>query len=302
MTEFSVCTTCGNKNNVNAKFCSNCGSKMILPEEKKYICKSCGLENDPHVHYCASCGSKLSRRSSDGDVNPENRKSQKERTPSSKISKRSLNPLIIGSLIVGIFIIYLFIDNNKQNTSSIQSTVEKKTKNIELENNVYEVASKFVCACTSCAEEPLESCSCQTAQEERQFIRQALQQGQSVDEVITAVNMNYGWIKDEYKPKYGNGKLSLDVNSKLNDLTVGETTNQGVEQLAKFADRGEIIFHFVCPCGKCDDELKVCDCDHPKGAQEVKQFIDEKIRSGKYTIDKIIEFVDHKYNNRIALL
>ncbi len=47
------------------------------------------------------------------------------------------------------------------------------------------------------------------------------------------------------------------------------------------------------------DELKECECDHPGGAQEVKQFIDEKIKRGIYTTDKIIEFVEHKYAARI---
>lgn len=300
MAEFNVCTNCGTKNNADARFCSNCGNKIVLPEHGKCVCKGCGRENDRHAHYCASCGSKLSRRNANREVKSENRKSTKERAPSSNISKRFWNPLIIGSVVVGLFVIYLFIDGSKQNTSTIGSTVERKTDNIELENEVYEVASKFVCACTSCAEEPLESCSCETAQEERQFIRQALQQGRSTDDVITAVNMNYGWIKDEYKPQYGNGKLSLDVSSKLNDLLAVESAEQGVAPTATIADRMEIISRLDCACGRCEDELKDCGCDHPKGALEVKQFIDEKIKSGKYTVEKIIEFVNHKYTNQIS--
>lgn len=310
MSESIWCQECGSQNDTSAKFCSNCGNELALPRNEQNVCNKCGHENDHHANYCETCGSKLSQKARKR-VGQVSEQARKERWSSAKASNRSLNFLqgrglvVLGSLIVGLFIIYLLIDGNRQNSSnsagSFQPSIEKKTNNMELENKVYEVASKFVCACGSCGEEPLESCTCQTAQEERQFIRQALQQGQSVDEGIIAVNMNFGWIKDEYRSQYGDGKLSLNVKPDLNqNLDAGKSTDQEKVRIATVDDRMDIISRFACSCGQCDyDELKDCECDHPGGAKEVKQFVDDKIQSGKYSVDRIIEFVEHQYAARI---
>jgi DNA-directed RNA polymerase subunit RPC12/RpoP len=326
MSEKIKCKECQFENNVKAKFCSNCGSELISQKEDEIVCKGCGFSNKIESNFCASCGNKLSRKArNEAEVRLRGgqtsrgqkgkhvkRKTERKGESHRIISKKHRRPLQghgpiwVGALVVGFFIIYLFIDNSKQNQSnsqrSFQSTIEKKTNNIELENQVFEVASKFVCSCGSCGEEPLESCTCQTAQEERQFIRNALQQDQAIDQIITAVNMNYGWIEDEYKSKYGNGKLSLDVKSNINQNIGGELLfNEQINgQIASFTDRIKIISEFSCPCGQCDlDDLKDCNCDHPGGAKEIKQFIDDKINKGIYTLEKIVEFVEHKYGGRI---
>lgn len=306
MSDSDKCHKCQFENQADAKFCSNCGSELALQKVNNIVCKSCGFSNKIEANFCASCGSKLSRKARNKSGIPtKGETSRQKKSSPQKASKKAINPFFVGAAIVVFFILYLLINGSRESASnspeSFQPSIEKKTNNVELENNVHEVASKFVCACSSCAEEPLESCSCETAQEERQFIRTALQQGQSVDEVIRAVNLNYGWIRDEYKSQYGNGKLSLDVNSKLSQLVPAgkESANQASQPIATMADRTEIISRFTCPCGQCEDALSICDCEHPGGAKEIKQFVDEKIARGKYTTDQIIEFVDHKYASRI---
>lgn len=307
MAEFVFCVECGNKNKISAKFCSNCGSSLILLQSEKLRCNKCGYENDNHINYCASCGSKLKqKRVTHSEKKIEHSQSKKQEIPQNK--SWYLNPLvIIGLLVIAMFVSYLIIDGKTQKQSpsvnQSQVTFEKVTDNAELEKNIMEVASKFVCACESCNELPLESCSCEVAQKERQFIRTALQGGEGVEQVIFAVNDQFGWIRPEYKSKFGEGKLVLNKTP-----TAGHTilfpeanTDESLNiRLASLTDRMEIISHFVCTCGECEyDKLEDCDCDHPGGAREIKQFIDNAIEKNKHTPDEIIQLVDATYGNKI---
>jgi len=42
----------------------------------------------------------------------------------------------------------------------------------------------------------------------------------------------------------------------------------------------DVAKQFLCPCGNCNDQLDVCDCEHKNGALEVKAFIAEQFRLG----------------------
>ena len=60
------------------------------------------------------------------------------------------------------------------------------------------VASRFRCACGGCGELPLDECTCDMprgAVEEKNFIRDKLAQGLTIDEVVNAVNEKYGHIE-----------------------------------------------------------------------------------------------------------
>jgi hypothetical protein len=64
-------------------------------------------------------------------------------------------------------------------------------------------------------------------------------------------------------------------------------------------DREEIFSQFRCPCGQCKiEELKDCSCDHPRGAKEVKAFVDRKIAEKKYTVAQIIVQRDNQCGGR----
>ena len=58
------CNKCGFENNDNAKFCSWCGEKIIIEEEKKEEnkCPICGSANTADAKYCAVCGSQMSAK------------------------------------------------------------------------------------------------------------------------------------------------------------------------------------------------------------------------------------------------
>jgi hypothetical protein len=65
----------------------------------------------------------------------------------------------------------------------------------DLGGQVRLVAANFRCACGGCGELFLIDCTCDMprgAKEEKDFIRKNLQQGLSVDEVITQVEKEYG--------------------------------------------------------------------------------------------------------------
>jgi cytochrome c-type biogenesis protein CcmH/NrfF len=67
--------------------------------------------------------------------------------------------------------------------------------NSELAGQVRLVAANFRCACGQCGELFLIDCTCDMsrgAKEEKDFIRRKLQQGMSIDEVITLVEKEYG--------------------------------------------------------------------------------------------------------------
>ena len=56
----------------------------------------------------------------------------------------------------------------------------------------------------------------------------------------------------------------------------------------------DIAQEFMCPCGKCNDPLDVCNCDHEHGAMEVKGFIAQQLQSG-HKKPHIVEMVQEKY-------
>lgn len=155
---------------------------------------------------------------------------------------------------------------------------------------VYRVAPQFVCTCGACGEKPLESCDCPTATEGRAFIQQQLAAGHSEAEAADALEAKYGGRKRAGTPNASDADLTAQMNA----------GTLGVGHLATAADRAHIISHFKCPCNQCAiDELSDCECPHPKGAQEVKQFIDDTIAQGQHTVGEIVALVEQRYGGRI---
>ena len=69
------------------------------------------------------------------------------------------------------------------------------TLNLVDEAKVIAVAKNFKCACGGCGELPLETCTCDMpkgAVEEKNFIRQKLAEGFTVEQVIELLDKNYG--------------------------------------------------------------------------------------------------------------
>ena len=51
--EVSLCPHCGAKNNVGAKFCSECGAPLAR------TCAACGAKNEAGAKFCGGCGKPL---------------------------------------------------------------------------------------------------------------------------------------------------------------------------------------------------------------------------------------------------
>jgi hypothetical protein len=196
--------------------------------------------------------------------------------------------------------------------------MESKSNDPALEAKVLEVASRFICSCGSCGEQPLDVCACNTAVQERQYIRTSLQAGQSFAQAVQAVRDRYGWAKPEFSGKFDSLAQKSVEKSKTRSasgvtksLELKLPDNKGIgfsefpltqsasTAIATVADRDKIFSNFKCPCGQCGiDELKDCGCSHPRGATEVKGFVDGKILEKRYTVAQLIDEVDKKYGNR----
>lgn len=59
----TVCAKCGNKLPANAKFCLECGTKVVLLGENEIICPECGAKT-PKGKFCMECGAMLVKRCS----------------------------------------------------------------------------------------------------------------------------------------------------------------------------------------------------------------------------------------------
>jgi cytochrome c-type biogenesis protein CcmH/NrfF len=130
------------------------------------------------------------------------KKRKRQKTVSQRNKKSSAwqpNNWMIVALIVfffaaGVMVKVVFVPSveNKPVRPNIQSN---SFNNSALESKVQLVAANFRCACGGCGELFLIDCTCdmpEGAVEEKSFIRDQLQQGLNVDQVIELVDKKYG--------------------------------------------------------------------------------------------------------------
>ena len=306
MTEKKICPDCGAENRAEGKFCAQCGRELPLQNANTISCSHCGEDNPASAKFCSDCGHPLGRKRSKKSSAPKSKAGKKKQKTTA--SRQSTSSIKIAAAVIGALLIYFFMTDNqtperRQTVSSSLPVAEQKLSDPALESKAMEIVSKFICSCGGCGEDPLEECDCETARGERNYIRQAVANGGSMEDIIREVNLKFGWIKPQFKDKYGPGKPTVDLKkeqfkSPLPSSPVEQELT--VKRLASLADRLTIISKFACPCGQCSiDELKDCECNHPRGAQEVKRFIDNKIAAGKYSIENIVQLVETQYGNRI---
>ncbi|NOZ93857.1 MAG: hypothetical protein GXP47_03820 [Acidobacteria bacterium] len=137
---------------------------------------------------------------------------------------------------------------------------------------VGEVERRFVCPCGTCGKE-LDECSCETAMKMKSAIVALLGEGRDVDSVVATLSGRFpGALKAA-----GEVAGTAPVNGAAGSDTFLEVTQR-----------------LDCPCGNCQLRLADCDCDHDRGAHEVKAFIRERIRDGR-TASEIIAAFDRVY-------
>lgn len=313
------CIKCETDNSAENKFCINCGNeltKMNMPLNN--ICESCGSENEPTSKFCTVCGEKLrnivnTMNEHSNQKFQHNQKSDKSknRNKANSISATNkkhtgktigVNPLLITIGVLFISLTLVAVANKWFiNSEETGSPVETKSANPVVEAGVFDIASKFVCSCGTCNEESLEVCKCGRAVEERQFIRDYVERNQKKEEIVFALASKYGFLKSQFAGEFK--KVDKSKIFETNQITIPTITldnkRNDLTKTASISDRATIFSAFMCNCGKCGiDELKDCDCSHPRGAQEVKKFIDEKISTNKYTVQDVIELVNSKYGGK----
>ncbi len=183
MSEHKICARCGAENPQEARFCQECGSALAKRKNRK--CPVCNTTNEATAKFCKNCGASLT--------------SGKRKKNSAAARQSSKTPLYIGAGIIGALLLFLFMQDVKgpgeHNHDPVQ--VEQVSNDVALEAAVIDIAQQFYCACGSCQEDSLEDCACPTAQQERNFIRQALRSGQTREAIIKAVKAKYGYAKPE---------------------------------------------------------------------------------------------------------
>ncbi|MBF8295268.1 MAG: hypothetical protein HW389_1813, partial [Bacteroidetes bacterium] len=284
-------------------------------------CPACDFRNKPDSIYCGGCGARQRSHYDEHRRRHEQHRKQSRGKAQHNERKSRFHPLLVGSLIVGgVILLVLALDSKTgiQEQERPIPVVESKSTDPALETEVLDVASQFICSCGTCGEQALDVCSCNTAVEERQYIRTSLQSGQSVDQVAVAVGDKFGWVKPEFSARIDSlaRKSGRRINAtagsgvtKPGELRIPDKkeigfsefplSQSGTTKIATTADRDVIFSKFKCPCGQCGvDELKECGCSHPRGATEVKSFVDEKIAEKKHTIAQVIKEVENKYGGR----
>jgi hypothetical protein len=102
---------------------------------------------------------------------------------------------LVAIFFAGGVMIKAFFSSTPRISTSASNYQPTAGANSDLGGQVRLVAANFRCACGGCGELFLIDCTCDMprgAKEEKDFIRTNLQQGLSVDEVITLVEKEYG--------------------------------------------------------------------------------------------------------------
>ncbi|MFH2119330.1 MAG: zinc ribbon domain-containing protein [Pseudomonadota bacterium] len=187
----TLCVHCDTENSGNSAFCIECGEKLV-PGQKaakgtQRKCRNCGQFNKLDALLCAACGEAIIR------------------APRENVQRRSSGPsfktiaLVIGIILLVGFLVEIGMTVFKQDRSSqapsSSAPIRQSSAGGADEAQVIAVARNFICACDGCGEKPLASCECDMprgAVEEKNFIREKLSEGFTVEQVIELVDKKYG--------------------------------------------------------------------------------------------------------------
>ena len=131
------------------------------------------------------------------------KRNTKKKIPEQRPSQSSywkITAILASIFAVGLFVKVAFFQSSYPVTpvtaeNSYQSP--PPPQNASLESQVRRVASNFKCACGGCGELPLVECTCDMprgAVEEKNYIRNKLREGLTVDQVVQLVKDKYGYM------------------------------------------------------------------------------------------------------------
>ncbi len=264
------------------------------------LCKICGEMNEDNARFCYCCGESLVK------IHAGNRQAgTKPRTASPTHVRqretkmfRLLSRVILAAgvlLLTGVMVWFL---KDESETGNGQTPLS--ASDAAIGKRVVDIASNFVCSCGNCAEESLDRCTCEHAARARQDIRDHVREGRNDSEIVRLIGATYGGLKTDLLKGTGAGRNRTSatlpgtkersvIRTATDSFSIGGTH-------AVPGDLDRIIAEFRCPCGQCGwDELKDCDCGHPRGAKEVKAFIQQRIAEGNRTAEEIVKEVERVY-------
>lgn len=183
------CPQCASENPGDSIFCMKCGESLSAVQKSvkgtQRKCRNCGHFNELDALFCIACGKEIIKASE------EDHKRQSA-GPSYKMIT-----LVIGMVfLVGIFVKLGTTFFTEQTTSKTPSSSASVSNSVKVdETQVIAVAKNFKCACGGCGELPLATCTCDMPRgsvEEKNFIREKLTEGHSVEQVIELLDKKYG--------------------------------------------------------------------------------------------------------------
>ena len=201
------CKKCNTDNDNNNKFCIHCGSELNIQSSTGTLyCPACGIENNKTASFCAHCGNNLSsvnNSSSSKAKNKRNPKRQQKKQPqvlnfSTFIKGHKLITTAVVALLI--FLVYQSVphSNGHENLKYTPTRVEGSIASVMYDSVALAVVKNFNCSCGECTD-PLDTCTCNTANEERSFIKTKVAQNISVEGIITAVENKYGGKKSIFE-------------------------------------------------------------------------------------------------------
>lgn len=197
------CNNCGVENREDAAFCAHCGSAMRSHaasqsgDVKK--CPSCGFANPRQSKFCGRCGVNMKAIQHAVRAGRPIRKEKRNRKgyidPVGRWHPAAVAVGLVGVCFVIVLGLQLF--RNSVVPPPPAPIIETRSTDPKVETRVLTIAGRFICSCGSCGEQPLDTCTCGTAVEERGFIRNAIQAGQDDGQIIAALKAAYGRMKPD---------------------------------------------------------------------------------------------------------
>jgi cytochrome c-type biogenesis protein CcmH/NrfF len=242
------------------------------------ICPKCGAENRREARFCTACGEALKKAPH----------ALRKAAPSVSIGVKAI-AVVTGVILIGLAVV-VGRGNRQEQTRPAESTPQPAGRAFSL--TVRGVASKFLCGCGNCDELELADCTCPNAIEGKELIDRELKRKTSEQEIVKQVNSRYGRIKAQY--------ASLVAGASNASPAIPPAPAKSSDGVATEADAQRIASRFICACGRCQDHaLSECNCNHPKGATEMKAFIQYKISQKRHTAEGIVKMVADEYGHLV---